>query len=132
MEIDITNLKNALETLKESMQKLEANKTLDIVDMLEDACVKRFEYTLEIARKTMKKILKKTYGLDESELTVNNVFRYMQGYNFISNWESWRAYYEKRNNTAHEYDYIKSRKLLDLVPQFIIDTDNFINNMENR
>ena len=31
MEIDITNLKNALETLKESMQKLEANKFYELI-----------------------------------------------------------------------------------------------------
>ena len=65
----------------------------------------------------MKKVLKKVYGITEEELTVNNTFRFMQGYNFITNWENWKEYNEKRNNTAHEYDLIKSRKLIDLIPQ---------------
>ena len=59
MAIDISNLKSALQTLKSSIETLEQNKTCSFSDMLEDACIKRFEYTLEIARKLMKKILKK-------------------------------------------------------------------------
>lgn len=54
----------------------------------------------------------------------------MQGYNFIPNWENWRMYYEKRNNTAHEYSLEKSRKLLSIIPDFLNDTDILITNME--
>lgn len=132
MEIDITNLKSAFQTLKSSMKTLEENKTCDFVDMLEDSCIKRFEYTLEISRKIMKRVLKKIYGKSEEELTVNNTFRFMQGYKFIPNWESWKNYYEKRNNTAHEYNLEKSRALIKIIPDFIEDTDILINNIERK
>jgi len=132
MEIDISNLESALQTLKTSMVKLEQNKTCDFVDMLEDSCIKRFEYTLEIARKSMKRVLKSIYGKSEDELTVNNIFRLMQGYGFVQNWENWRKYYEKRNNTAHEYNLEKSRKLLEIIPEFIIDTEFFINKFDEK
>lgn len=56
----------------------------------------------------------------------------MQGYNFITNWENWKEYNEKRNNTALEYDLIKSRKLIDLIPQFIEDTDFLIEKLEEK
>lgn len=114
------------------MQKLEQNKSCDFVDMLEDSCIKRFEYTLEIARKTMKRVLKLVYGKSEEELTVNNTFRFMQGYNIILNWENWRDYYEKRNNTAHEYNLEKSRKLLEIIPDFIADVDILIKNLKEK
>lgn len=132
MKTDITNLKSAYLSLKKSIEKLEENKHCDFADMLEDSCVKRFEYTLEVARKTMKRILKNIYGKSEEELTVNNIFRYMQGYNFIPNWENWRMYYEKRNNTAHEYNFEKSRKLLEIIPQFLNDSEKLINNLETK
>jgi len=132
MQIDISNLKSALETLKSSMVTLEENRTCYFVDMLEDSCIKRFEYTLEFVKKIMKRILKQIYGKAEDELTVNNIFRFMQGYKFVENWESWREYYEKRNNTAHEYSLEKSRKLMVLIPQFIVDTENFIKNLEEK
>ncbi len=132
MQIDISNLKSALETLKSSMKTLEENKACDFVDMLEDSCIKRFEYTLELARKIMKRVLKKVYGKAEEELSVNNVFRFMQGYKFVENWENWRDYYEKRNNTAYEYNLEKSRKLIVLIPQFIRDTEILIKNLEEK
>lgn len=132
MNIDFSNLISALTTLKSSMETLEKHKSCDFADMLEDSCIKRFEYTLEIARKLMKRILKKVYGKSEEELTVNNTFRFMQGYKFIPNWENWRNYNEKRNNTAHEYNLEKSRKLIEIIPQFIEDTDILINNLEEK
>lgn len=132
MSIDISNLKFALQTLISSMDTLEHNKACDFADMLEDSCIKRFEYTLEIARKLMKKVLKKIYGKSEEELTVNNIFRFMQGYKFIPNWENWRSYYEKRNNTAHEYNLEKSRKLIEIIPQFIEDTKTLIYNLDEK
>lgn len=52
----------------------------------------------------MKKVLKKFYDKQEEELTVNNIFRFMCGYNYISDWEHWRTYHEKRNTTVHEYN----------------------------
>ena len=132
MSIDLSNLKSALKTLKSSMDTLDANKSCDFSDMLEDSCIKRFEYTLEISRKLMKKILKKIYGKSEEELTVNNTFRFMQGYKFIPNWENWREYYEKRNNTAHEYNLEKSRKLIEIIPDFINDTEILVKNMDEK
>ncbi|OPZ76005.1 MAG: Nucleotidyltransferase substrate binding protein like protein [Alphaproteobacteria bacterium ADurb.Bin438] len=127
MDIDI--LKQALNTLKTSIEKLNANKDASITDMLEDSCVKRFEYTMELSWKMMKKFLKDEYGKPEKELTKNNIFRLMQGYGFISNWEAWSGYWEKRNDTSHEYDLKKSRELVDIIPSFINDTDELIKNL---
>lgn len=132
MQIDISNLKSALEILKSGMQTLDRDRACDFVDMLEDSCVKRFEYTLELARKIMKRVLKKIYGKSEEELTVNNTFRFMQGYKFIENWENWREYYEKRNNTAHEYNLEKSRNLIAIIPQFISDAEFLVKNLDEK
>ena len=132
MIIDISNLESAQQTLKSSMNILEKNQSCEYTDMLEDSCIKRFEYTLETSKSIMKKVLKKIYGKSEDELTVNNIFRFMQGYKFINSWENWRMYYEKRNNTAHEYNLEKSRKLIEIIPQFIEDTDFLIKNLKEK
>ena len=128
--IDNTNLIKALESLKKSMQKLSENKDDSIRDLIEDSCVKRFEYTLETSWKLMKRVLKKVYGKNEQELTVNNIFRFMQGYGFIENWENWKDYYAKRNDTSHEYNIEKSRELIKIIPQFIADAGFFINKLQ--
>lgn len=130
--IDYTNLEKAIETLKSSLETLNSNRGCNFTDMLEDSCVKRFEYTLEMSWKTMKKVLKKVYGKAEDELTINNIFRFMQGYGFILSWENWKMYYEKRNNTAHEYNLIKSRQLLEIIPQFLQDTDYLLSKLKEK
>ncbi len=132
MQISISNLEKALITLDESYEILSNNKNDYLTTVLEDAVIKRFEYTLEISKKIMKKVLKKFYDKQEDELTVNNIFRFMYGYNYISDWERWRTYHKKRNTTAHEYKLEKSRTLLEIVPDFIKDTEELIKNLKEK
>ena len=127
--IKIDNLISALKTLKIGFELFQNNRNPDIKDMLADSCVKHFEYTLETSIKLMKKFLKQVYFIDEKDLTVNNVFRLMQGYNFIISWENWRNYYQKRNDTSHEYNIQKSRDLLKIIPDFIKDTEILVENL---
>lgn len=125
-------MEKALITLDESYEILSNNKNDYLTTVLEDAVIKRFEYTLEISKKIMKKVLKKFYDKQEDELTVNNIFRFMYGYNYISDWERWCTYHEKRNTTAHEYKLEKSRKLLGLIPDFLQDTKELIKNLKEK
>ena len=61
----------------------------------------------------------------EEELTMNNIFRFMESYGFAKNWIDWRDYYSTRNNTAHEYSIEKSRNLIKIIPDFI-ESVNFL------
>ena len=45
-----------------------------------------------------------------------------------NNW----IYHEKRNNPAHEYNLEKSRKVLEVVPNFIVDTEELITNLKEK
>ena len=60
---------------------------------------------------------------------MNNIFRFMQGYGLAENWERWRNYYQKRNETAHEYNLKKARSLLVLIPDFIKDVEYLIDKL---
>ncbi len=128
--IEITNLENAYSTLNECYKDYEGNQTSVFLEYIADSCVKRFEYTLETAWKLVKKILIQKYGKTDAELTMNNIFRFMQGYGYAEDWERWRNYYEKRNNTAHEYNLVKARTLVDLVPDFLKDTEFLISKLK--
>lgn len=124
---DITNLKKALLTLKQSYKDYSNCSISEFYfDYIQDSCVQRFEYTIEMAWKLAKRILKEKYAKQEKELTVNNIFRYMESYGFAKNWENWKNYYKERNNTSHEYDIEKSRELIKIIPDFIEDVEYFI------
>lgn len=127
--IKIDNLTSALKTLKTGFKLFQNNQNPDIKDMLADSCIKRFEYTLKTSIKLMRKFLKQVYFTDEKDLTVNNIFRLMQGYNFITSWENWKNYYQKRNDTSHEYNIQKSRALLKIIPDFIKDIEILVENL---
>ena len=127
--IESKNLETAYRTLKECHDDYLKNLDSSLIDYIADSCVKRFEYTLETAWKLAKKIFIQKYGKTEQELTMNNIFRLMQGYGYTKNWEHWKEYYQKRNETAHEYNFVKSRKLIEIIPQFLEDTKYFIDKL---
>ena len=123
-ELDIEAFRKALSSLKKAYYVYcSGSDEPDMCDIYADSCVKRFEYTFETAWKIMKKYFKLQYGKTEEELTMNNIFRYMEGYGFTDSWLKWKEYYAKRNSTAHEYNIEKSRKLLNIIPDFINDAD---------
>lgn len=125
--IDVSDLKKAFDTLKISYRDYSGCSGSEFYfDYIQDSCVQRFEYTLETAWKLAKRILKEKYAKKEEELTVNNIFRYMENYGFAKSWENWRDYYKERNNTSHEYDIEKSRELIKIIPDFIEDVEYFI------
>lgn len=126
-EFNIAGLVNALQTLRESWGVYEQKQNdASIASIVADSCVKRFEYTMETALKLMRRYLKLEYAKEDKELTVNNIFRFMSGYGMVKNWESWKEYYARRNDTSHEYNIEKARELLPILPSFMEDVEFLI------
>ena len=126
IELDIEALRKAKTSLEKAYRiYLQGSDDEEMCAIYADSCVKRFEYTFETAWKTMKKYFKLQYNKKEEELTMNNIFRFMESYGFAKNWIDWCDYYSKRNNTAHEYSIEKSRNLIEIIPDFI-ESVNFL------
>lgn len=121
MDFNTDVLKKSLQTLRESWKAYQQNTDEKLTSIIADSCVQRYEYTLETAWKLMKRYLKLVYGKSDAELTINNIFRLMNGYGMIADWENWREYYAKRNETAHEDSIEKSRDVLTVIPRFLDD-----------
>lgn len=120
-KLDITNLKNCIDALEECIEAYNSNTDDKMRGFIEDSCVKRFEFTVETSWKTMKKYLKEFYGKDDKELTMNNIFRLMEGYGLIESWGNWREYYDRRNDTSHEYNREKAVKILETKENLLKD-----------
>lgn len=132
IELDIEALRNAKKSLEKAYNVYVAEiDNADMCDIVADSCVKRFEYTFEAAWKVMKKYFKLQYSKTESELTMNNIFRFMEGYGFTSSWLKWKEYYAQRNNTAHEYNLNKSRNLITLIPDFLSEVETLLNKWDS-
>ena len=81
-ELDISNLAKCIDSLKTCTADYKAAPSEVMKGYIADACVKRFEFTVETAWKTMKKYLKLEYGKKDEELSMNNIFRLMEGLGF--------------------------------------------------
>jgi len=129
-DLHIDGLKNALATLKESWAIYQSDLDKTMKNIVADSCIQRYEYTMETSWKIMKRFLKLEYGKSDVELTINNIFRFMAGYEMITDWENWRNYYAHRNDTSHEYNPEKARELLESIPCFIKDVEYLIFSFE--
>ena len=131
-ELDIEALRKALESLKKSYNIYrQGNIDTEVCSMYSDSCIKRFEYTFEAAWKIMKKYFKLQYHKKEEELTMNNIFRFMESYGFAESWLRWKEYYRQRNNTSHEYNIEKSQELLNIIPKFLEDVEYLIKKLDS-
>lgn len=129
-ELNLSVLKNSLATLKECYQDLNSQNDEKMKIYIKDSCIQRFGYTYEAAKKIMNKFLKKEYDKKDSDLTINNIFREMYGLGLIENFENWVDYRQKRNLTSHEYDINLTYPIIDIIPDFINDTEFLINKLE--
>lgn len=129
-EINLENLEKSLKTLVDGFAKFEKELDFELKLLLEDGCIQRFEYVWEMAWKTMKKFLKKEYGKSDAELKMENIFRLMAGYGFTKNWENWKNYCDKRNDSSHEYSLEKSREIIKIIPSFIDDATTLLENLK--
>lgn len=125
-KLNLTNIKNAIMTLEEAINYYNTDVEPTIKNMYADSCIQRFEYTYELAWKIMKKYLKLFFNKTEQELTIKNIFRFMQGYGLINDWTKWVEYNEARNNTSHEYNLNKAQFVLTILQSFLEDVKNFI------
>lgn len=130
-ELNLSVLKNSLSTLKECYQDLNSQSDEKMKTYIKDSCIQRFEYTYEAAKKIMNKFLKKEYDKKDSDLTINNIFREMYGLGLIENFTNWVDYRQKRNLTSHEYDINLTYPIIDIIPDFINDTEFLINKLES-
>lgn len=127
--MDIEALRNALNSLKKAYEIFSHGASEpEMCDIYADSCVKRFEYTFETAWKIMKKYFKQQYSKSEEELTMNNIFRYMEGYGFTDSWLKWKEYYAKRIG-IEEYSVKKTKELLSIMSEFIKDMDLLLNKL---
>jgi nucleotidyltransferase substrate binding protein (TIGR01987 family) len=122
-KIDTKILTEAIDTLKEAYELYLQNDEEKLKSALRDSCIKRFEYTYETAKKFMNKYLK--YAFDKTDLPINDVFREIYGLELIDDYERWIDYRTNRNDTSHEYSIKKAQQIVEILPLFVKDVEDF-------
>ena len=97
-QIKFNNYKNALARLHESIEESKTNDSFTI----RDGVIQRFEFTTELAWKTIRE-----YLLTENVMDINSpksVMREAYNNNLITDDDGWIQILQDRNSTSHIYD----------------------------
>lgn len=110
-KIDATYLNNALLALSRSLLK-------EKDEFVRDSCIQRFEFSIELLLKTLKKVLVlKGYSPNSPKDT----FRIAAQAGLIDNPKLWFDYLEMRNNTSHTYKEAMADEIYEDLPAFLKD-----------
>lgn len=107
-ELNITPLLRAQKTFEEALKTAHS-------DLERDGAIQRFEYTYELAWKTLKRILH-FKGID-----VNNprdIFREAARQKLIDDPKIWFTFIKQRNLTSHTYNQDCAEEIFDNLPKF--------------
>lgn len=122
----ITNYSNALKRMKEALAVESAD------DIVLDAIIQRFEFTVELAWKTMRAVLLDEGVAQEELMSPKQVIRAAFQADLISEGDAWFAMLEARNITSHVYDLAEAEKIVEEIrARFEIELENLEKKLEN-
>lgn len=117
--IDIEPLLNAARSFQESLTQVNS-------DLTRDGAIQRFEYTFELCRKTMRRILR-SKGSEVNH--PKDVFREAAAEKLIHDPVAWFGFLEKRNKTTHIYKQEVAQEVFATLPIFDKDLKYFLSQL---
>ena len=124
--IKINNFKNALSRLNEGISKYNGSD-----DLLRDGVIQRFEFTFELAWKTLKAVFE-----DEGLIGLNSpktVLREAFAAELIKEDELWLAMLKDRNSAAHIYnEHLAIEICHNIQEKYVLALVNLLEKIEKR
>ncbi len=115
----LESLQNAIRRLAEGLERYQR----DISDtQIRDGLVQRFEFTYELAHKTLKRYLEYTSATPEiyDSMPFQDMIRSANEQNLLrSDWPRWRLFREMRSKTSHTYDEDIALEVVSGIPAFL-------------
>lgn len=132
LELDLASLNNAVERFAEGLEvvRQQPDNTL-----IRDGVIQRFEFTYELAHKTLRRYLEMTAA---SQATIDDmVFQDLirtgneQGL-LLNDWETWKGYRQSRTDTSHTYNEEKALKVIGKIPAFLEEARFLLEQLRKR
>lgn len=135
--IDTSALQSALTRLEEMhafslRPETVANEQLSVITRT--ALIKGYEFTYEMATKTMKRFVEDLNLQKESgpEFSFREMLRFAYEQGLIRDIAPWVVYRERRNETSHAYAENKALDVVGVIPAFLKDTRDLLESIEKR
>lgn len=105
-------LGKAIDRLKEVLEHPQLNQ----IDCMRDAAIQRFEFTIELFWKILKKVL---FHEKIESTTPRDTLSKAYQYKLIDNEEVWLAMLDDRNNTSHAYKEEEARIIFEHINNYL-------------
>ena len=126
--VSVTFLEKALRTLEEAIVEYEKSPQNLLI---RDGVIQRFEYSYELAIKTIQRMLKQTAISSNlmSDLTYKETIRLAAERGWLVSPESWFEYREARNKTSHAYSSTVASEVSQQIPLFLNSSKQLLSNL---
>ncbi len=123
MPLDPTPLANAIQRLRDGLRRYEQDTT---DEQIRDGLIQRFEFTYELAHRTLKRRLKDT-AADPNEieaLAFADLIRTGNARGLLrADWPIWRRFRDLRARTSHTYDAKAALPVIAAIPEFLAEAE---------
>ncbi|MGF1616077.1 MAG: nucleotidyltransferase substrate binding protein [Gammaproteobacteria bacterium] len=121
MTLDIRPLENAIARLEEGLARYRQD-TSDT--QIRDGLIQRFEFTYELAHKTLKRYLESvspTPGQYDALPFADLIRSGNEQGLLLGDWPKWRTYREMRGKTSHTYEEAIAVEVVAGLPAFVVE-----------
>lgn len=123
----------SLEPLRRALTSLGLALAQPKNEFTRDAVIKRFEYTYELAWKTLRRYLETEEGADAvSRLGRRDLYRLAARHGLLVDPTAWFEYHDSRNETAHVYDEEVAERVYLVARRFVGDAAALLTELEAR
>lgn len=123
----MTKLENLKEDLFRANQKLKEASELELTEINRDAAIQRFEFTFELAWKTIQEYIR-DQGLDCK--SPKSCLRTAAEIDLVENIEAWFEYLKARNLIAHTYNEKLADEVYRKAIKFSAEVDSLLKTFE--
>jgi len=119
MKLDLSSFEKALSALERALLRA---SSAPADEELRDACIQRFEFTFELAWKSLKRRLEMDLpnAQEVDAMSYRTLIRVGAEHGLIDSSEvtAWFVYRDKRNLTSHTYDAARAAEVAAILPAF--------------
>lgn len=138
MNLDISSLENAIAQLEDALfycasDLAKSDPRLEL--HLRDGAIQAFEYTYELAFKSLKRYLAMTEPNPDrvAEMSFNEVIRRGYELGFLkAELAEWREFRRDRGTTSHAYDERKAIEVYQNIPAFLTEAKFLLTEIKRR
>ena len=132
IELDVTSFAKAIDRFSEGLDVLREQPDDTLI---RDGVIQRFEFTYELAHKTLKRYLEMAAATPDviDGMLFQDLIRTgnEQGL-LLSDWEEWKKYRQSRTDTSHTYNEEKALLVIEKIPAFLDEARFLLRQLRKR